>query len=113
MQKNQYVKITTPSGVVNVVPAASNKAYYEKLNAQEKDASKRYKLEEPTDEEVAKYFPEVAKATAATAKRKEALATAEAKVAELAKAKEEAENLLAAANAQVRNLQEKLNKATK
>jgi hypothetical protein len=49
-----YVKITNPDGRVNVVPAASNKAYYEKFNAQEKDKSKHYKIEEPADEEIAK-----------------------------------------------------------
>ena len=127
MQKNLYVKITSPNGSVNVVPAASNKAYYEKFNAQEKAKAKHYKIEEPTDEEIAKFFPEVGRVSAATAEKKEKLASAEAKVAELNAAKEESDKAktsaeakvaeltkeLAAANKQVDDLQSKLNKATK
>lgn len=128
-----YVKITNPDGRVNVVPAAGNKAYYEKFNAQEKDKAKQYKIEEPTDEEIAKYFPEVAQATASAAAKKEAQAAAEVKIAELTSAKEEsdkarkaaevkaaeltaakekAEVELAAANEKVEQLQKDLKKAT-
>jgi hypothetical protein len=52
-----FIKITTPKGGTFVVPENSNRAFYEKINAQLKDERFKYKIEKATEDEAAAIAP--------------------------------------------------------
>jgi hypothetical protein len=114
--KQEYIKITTPDGAVNVVPSAVNRDYYERVNASTKDEKCKYKIEEAGDEDIAKYFPAAPSHSAGNA-----AVQAENAALRTALSKQEAENVrlnaaLAAASKQIDILSaqvEKLQKAGK
>lgn len=63
MNVNEFIKVTKLSdGLVSVVPA-KNRSQYEQANDIEKKAKKNelYTIEEPTEDEVYDYYPELAK----------------------------------------------------
>ena len=92
MDVKKFIKVTVlASGTVSVVPSA-NKAHYEQCNDLEKKAKKNpiYKIEEPKEDEVVKYYPELASGkTVKTVTVDDHTKAIEAKDAEIKKLKEE------------------------
>lgn len=83
--KDKFIKVTIiASGLSSIVPAG-NKPHYEQANDLEKKAKKSpiYKIEEPSEKEVAEYYPELASGKTKTAPNVEHTKAIEAKDAEI------------------------------